>query len=136
MLFTTTSREIDKRPCVVGVHNVELMLHGRAPMGGVGVATSVREGGRFKAVLSGYESYVGECRARGAMCGEGWEGVEEEKGDHIPKRRDDTLAVCRLNGMEGRAGEDIDVVRQVDWGAAIARGARDGRRWTGEGHVR
>jgi hypothetical protein len=31
------------------------------------------------------------------------EGVEEKKGDHILMRRDDTLVVSRMNGMEASA---------------------------------
>jgi hypothetical protein len=86
-------------------------------------------------LLSGKESHVCERWARGAMCGERRESVEGENGDHLLKGRDDTLVVCRPNGMEGGACEGNDVVCQVSWGTAIARGARDGRRWTWEGHV-
>jgi hypothetical protein len=61
---TTTRGDVDKIPCVVGVQGVEVLLHGLT--GGVGTATCVREGGRFRTVLSGHERHVGEWRAKAA----------------------------------------------------------------------
>ena len=86
-------------------------MHGRVPLGGVGAATRVREGGRFGTVFDGQESHMCERRAKRAMCGERRESVEGKKGDHILRRRDDTLVVCRPNGMERRACDAVCQVR-------------------------
>jgi hypothetical protein len=70
------------------------------------------------------------------MCGERRESVEGKKGDHILMGRDDTVVICRPNGMERRASEGCDVVCQASWWTAVARGERDGRCRIGKGHVR
>jgi hypothetical protein len=59
----TTMGEIDQRPYVIGLQGVELLLHGRVPLRGVGAATRVREGGRFGIVFGGRESHVSKRRA-------------------------------------------------------------------------
>jgi hypothetical protein len=133
---TTTRGEIDERPFVIGFQGVEFLLPGRVPLVGVGAATRVREGGRFGTFFGGHDSHVCELRARHAMCGERRESVEEKKGDHILRGRDDTVVIHRPNGMERRACEGCDVAYQARWRTVVARGARDGQCRIGKGHVR
>jgi hypothetical protein len=61
------------------------------------------------------------------MCGERNENVKGKEGDHILRKRDDTVIICRPNGMERRTCEGCDVVCQVSGhGTAVASGAREG----------